>query len=71
MYIMCVPDVCGFRLESAFEILKSAGFDNIVVHTTAAPRLRGSGYDVSSRVIRQKKSADNAIELLVCNIHNK
>lgn len=71
MYIMFVPDVCGFRLENAFEILTSAGFENIVVHATAPPRLRGSGYDGSSRVVRQKKSVDNVIELLVCNIHIK
>jgi hypothetical protein len=68
---MHVPDVCGFRLENASEILTSAGFDKIVVHTTAAPRLRDSGYDGNSRVVRQEISADNVIELLVCNIHIK
>ena len=68
---MQIPDVSGFRLENAFEILTSAGIERIVVHTTAPPRHRDTGYDSNSRVIRQKASEDNTIELLVCNIHIK
>ncbi len=68
---MQIPDVSGLRLKKAFEILTCAGFKEIVVNTTAPPRRRASGYDDNSRVVRQKISADDVIELLVCNIHIK
>jgi len=62
------PDVSGLRLEQAMDILKSMGFDKLTVDITAPPRMRGAGYDGSSRVIRQTAAADGSIRLLVCNI---
>lgn len=63
-----MPDVSGLQLEQAIEILTSMGFDKLTIDTTAPPRMRGAGYDGSSRVIRQTMAADGTIWLLVCNI---
>lgn len=65
---MQMPDVSGLRLEQATDILTAMGFDRLTVDITAPPRMRGAGYDGSSRVIRQTLDADGAIGLLVCNI---
>jgi len=63
-----VPDVSGLRLEQAMNILKSMGYDRLTVDVTAPPRMRGAGYDGSSRVIRQTVAEDGTVGLLVCNI---
>jgi beta-lactam-binding protein with PASTA domain len=63
-----MPDVSGLRLEQAIDILTSMGFEKLTVDITAPPRMRGAGYDGSSRVIRQTVAADGTVGLLVCNI---
>ncbi len=63
-----MPDVSGLRLEQAIDILTSLGFEKLTVEITAPPRMRGAGYDGSSRVIRQTMAADGTNWLLVCNI---
>lgn len=66
---MDIPDVSGYKLDRALELLKIQGFDKTEVKLTASPRLRDAGYDGSARVIRQSVSVDGTIELLVCNLN--
>ena len=63
-------DVSGRRLEDAIRLLKSQGFEKYTVTLTASPRLRDSGYDAKSRVVRQHISDDGTVELLVCNVNS-
>lgn len=65
---MQIPDVPGFELVKALELLKAQGVDKISVHITAPPRLRGEKYDDHSRIVRQRVLDDGMLELLVCNM---
>lgn len=62
-----MPDVSGFRLEKAIKLLSSSGVEKVNVRLTASPRLRQAGYNGNSRVVRQSRTADGTVELLVCN----
>ncbi len=64
---MDIPDVSGYMLEKAVKLLASHGYSRIEVQLTASPRMRQAGYDKNSRVVRQSKSADDTIVLLVCS----
>ena len=64
---MHIPDVSGYRLEKALEILKANGMEKVTVTLTAPPRLRNAGYDGQSRAVRQSILDDGTVELLVCN----
>jgi hypothetical protein len=64
---MDIPDVSGYKLEKAAELLASHGYSRIEVQLTASPRMRQAGYDKNSRVVRLSKSADDTIVLLVCS----
>jgi hypothetical protein len=66
---MDIPDMSGYGLDQAMELLKDKGFVKICVMLTASPRLRDAGYDGSSRVVRQVVRDDGTVELLVCNIN--
>ena len=65
---MLIPDVSGYKLDNALELLKAVGIEKISVQTTASPRRRDAGYNGSSRVIRQSMNEDGSLILLVCNI---
>ena len=62
---MSMPDVSGYKLEKATELLASNGFHKIDVRFTASPRTRQAGYDSNSRVVRQSISSDDTVILLV------
>ena len=66
---MNIPDISGYKLKQALELLKTQGFDKIEVKLTASPRLREAGFDGTARVARQSVSEDGTIELLVCNVN--
>lgn len=68
---MDIPDISGFRLDQALELLKDKGSMKISVKLTASPRLRDAGYDGSSRVVRQLLGDDGILELLVCDLNIK
>ncbi len=63
-------DVSGRRLEDAIELLAYQGFGKVSIKLTASPRLRDKGYDADSRVVRQRMSDDDTVELLVCNVNS-
>lgn len=65
---MRIPDVSGYKLENALELLKAQGIEKVVVKFTAPPRMSAAGYDGSSRTVRQSILDDGTLELLVCNI---
>ena len=66
---MEIPDVTGFTLGVAVDILKAAGIAEIKVELTAPPREINKEYNCGSRVVRQKTSAGGtAQELVVCNL---
>lgn len=62
-----MPDVSGYELWRASELLALHGVKNIEVRLTASPRTRQAGYDRNSRVVRQSISSDGTVVLLVCN----
>ncbi len=66
---MRIPDVSGYKLENALELMKAEGIEEVAVKLTAPPRLREAGYDGSSRVVRQSIPDDGVPELLVCNVN--
>jgi hypothetical protein len=66
---MDIPDISGFKLDQALELLKDKGIVKISVKLTASPRLRDMGYDGNSRVVRQFLRDDGTMELLVCNLN--
>jgi hypothetical protein len=61
-----IPDVSGYKLETAEKLLASHGYSRVEAQLTASPRMRQAGYDKNSRVVRLSKSADDTIVLLVC-----
>jgi hypothetical protein len=67
---MQIPDVAGYKLDYALELLKASGIEKITVKLTASPRLRDAGYDGSSRIIRQNVQNDGSLELLICNMNS-
>ena len=65
---MQIPDVAGYTLDDALELLKANGVKMVSVCMTAPPAKRGGGYDGNSRVIRQTRPGEGNLVLLVCNI---
>lgn|GEM_PF-591325 len=63
-----IPDVSGYKLEKAINMLASLGYSKVEVQLTAPPRLRQAGYGKNSRVVRQSVSSDDTIVLLVCGL---
>ena len=62
-----VPDVSGYRLEDAVELLRAKGIKTINIYQTAPPGKKDKIYNGSSRVLRQVLAEDGSIGLLVCN----
>jgi beta-lactam-binding protein with PASTA domain len=62
-----IPDVTGYILERAENILKEAGIRTITLAATSAP-VRGQKYSsgpaVTCRVLRQKLLDNDSIELV-------
>lgn len=66
---MQIPDVTGFTLGEALNMLKTAGIHETVVRMTTPPRQRDMKYDMNSRVVRQRTCSDSCIEeLTVCSL---
>jgi ribosomal protein RSM22 (predicted rRNA methylase) len=64
---MCIPDVSGFRLDKAQEILGRSGVENIIVQVTEPPKSIERSCNNASRVVRQEVAGDGTVRLLVCN----
>lgn len=59
----------GMLLKEAKGVLSSEGILDYDIILTSPPRLSGSGYSDASRVIlvKQDKSNDSRLKVLVCN----
>ena len=64
---MGIPDIIGFTLREARELLASAGIDAADVEITAPPRRRGAGWHDNCRVVRIKAEDNGKIALVVCD----
>ena len=65
---MQIPDVAGYALDDALELLKASGVQTVSVCMTAPPARRGGEYDGNSRVIRQTRPDEGNLVLLVCKM---
>lgn len=64
-----LPDITGFTLAEALQILENAGFNNVGIKLTAPPRIVNEEYNDLSRVVRIRLFQEtNFVELIVCNI---
>jgi hypothetical protein len=63
---MQVPDVIGYTLGDAKNILKKAGVGIHRVEATSPSRQKGVEIGDDCRVIRCKSTDDGKIELIVC-----
>lgn len=64
---MQIPDVAGFTLGEAIELINRTGLNIRHVRVTAPPRLKHGGYNESYRVIKLETVNRKEIDLLVCN----
>ncbi|MGI6778291.1 MAG: hypothetical protein ACOX7R_09855 [Acetivibrionales bacterium] len=64
---MNIPDVTGFTLGEAKELIENAGMEIISISLTAPPRCRINGVDDACRVVRIRECEEGKIELIVCN----
>ncbi len=63
---MNIPDVSGFVLKDALEILKISGICVKNISPICPPKQRTGEYHDFYRVVRVKKNDDETVELLVC-----
>lgn len=61
-----VPDVIGYKLEEALEIIKASGAGVSSVSLTAPPRAQKTETGMDQRVVRIKETGRNVYELIVC-----
>lgn len=61
---MPVPDVLGFRLDEALQILTDEGWETLVV-TTYPPRRENIAEARPPRVLRVTVTGERAVELIV------
>ncbi|HHW32091.1 MAG TPA: hypothetical protein GXX20_10545 [Clostridiaceae bacterium] len=64
---MGIPDIIGFTVEDAIDLLLDSGFVIHKIETTSPPREKSSEYHDFYRVVRIRHIGDNKVELLVCN----
>lgn len=64
---MFVPDIVGFTLADAREMLEKCGLNICSIQMTAPPRAGRFEHNNRSRVIRVKIIEEKNVELLVCN----
>lgn len=57
------PDVVGYLLEEAQEILRAAGWRIVEIAETRPPRRALVG---PQRVVRQRSGAEGGVQLVVC-----
>lgn len=69
MVILSIPDVIGFTLREAREMLAGAGIDvsDVEIEITAPPRRRGTGWHDNCRVVRIKAEDNGKMALIVCD----
>ncbi len=63
---MKIPDIIGYTLREALEILERENMAVESVEVTSAPRLRNQQPDHEMRVVRTDPAEDNRIKLFVC-----
>ena len=62
-----LPDIIGYKLNKALDILRAAGFIDVSVDITTSPREKDLKPHCESRVVRVVEKDNRKIELLVCN----
>jgi hypothetical protein len=61
-----IPDIIGFNLRDAVEVLKNKNIGIDTIEITSAPRLKCQEYDDTARVLRILLAEDNKVKLLIC-----
>ncbi len=62
-----LPDLTGYMLQRAEDILESYGVDEIEVVLTSPPWKREQQPSPKSRILRVSRITDRKVQLLVCN----
>lgn len=62
-----LPDLTGYKLNKALNILNSRGIKNIYVSMTTQPNEKDREINPESRVVRMTEDHDNRINILVCS----
>jgi len=62
-----LPDLIGYKLNKALDILNSRGIKNISVSITTQPHDKDRQINPESRVVRMIEDQDNKINILVCS----
>lgn len=65
---MNIPDIVGFTLGRARELLENNGITIADISVTAPPRGRGGAYGDYSRIVRLEAVGEKRAALLVCNV---
>ncbi len=63
---MEIPDIIGFNLGDALEVLKKGNIPICKIDVTSAPRLKCLQYDDSFKVLRMSSTVDKKVKLLIC-----
>lgn len=61
------PDIIGYRLTDAINVLKEYGIEILEIKTTAPPRQVSDTYNGNFRVLKVFAVDSKKINLLVCN----
>lgn len=61
-----IPDIIGYTLREALEILDRENIVAEFIEVTSAPRLKCQQLDHGMRVVRTDPAEDNKIKLFVC-----
>ncbi len=64
---MNIPDVAGFRLDEAEDILKEHGVCDYDILVTKPPKAPEAEYNGNYRVIRLQYDKKGLLKLLICN----
>jgi len=62
-----LPDIIGYKLNKALDILRVAGFEDFTVNLTTPPREKDQQPHFESRVVRVVEKDNKKIEILICN----
>lgn len=61
-----LPDLTGYKLDKALEVLDSLGVEGIKIVVTTPPRERLQQPSENARVLRVNEMGTGELEILVC-----
>lgn len=64
--MLIIPDIIGFNLGDAVEILKDKCISIDTIEITSSPRLKCQEYDDTFKVLGISLTEDNKVRLLIC-----